>query len=145
MTGNRSIGDMDKVLGTSSMTYHARECHAGQHGGCLPSPHPSGSSDCRKVMTYIFRSYLPVHPVRGYSSPYDGKRRIWKALRQSSLGLSNIKVQMTIFGPVPDIMDPCPDFWPTLIACAKFSESTSPGRPRTPRCENGCGHAGRAR
>jgi len=75
---------------------------------CAPVLQPSGSLDCRKMMTYIFQTYLPAHPVQGLLliarwSPKDldqlGATITWARQHQ---------VPVTIFGPVPEYDGPLP-------------------------------------
>jgi peptidoglycan/LPS O-acetylase OafA/YrhL len=75
---------------------------------CAPVLHPSGSADCKKMMTYIFQAYLPAHPVQGLLliarwSPQDleqlGATIEWARQHQ---------VPVTLFGPVPEYDGPLP-------------------------------------
>ena len=88
---------------------------------CTPSLYPSGSVDCRKMMNYIFQSYLPTHPVRGLF--VEGR---WQ---QGDLeGLTTVidwarqhHVPVTVFGPVPEYDGPLPRLLAFSIAWHKPS------------------------
>ncbi len=76
--------------------------------GCLPSIDPSGSSDCRKMMEYIFRSYLPVHPVQGVFVVGRWQEKDMKGVTSIIAWAKQHHVQVTIFGPVPEYDGPLP-------------------------------------
>jgi peptidoglycan/LPS O-acetylase OafA/YrhL len=73
---------------------------------CEPTFPPSGSSDCQKMMNFIFNTYLPAHSVQGIF--VIGR---WEAKNLGPLTslidwakLHNVPV--TVFGPVPEYDGP---------------------------------------
>ncbi len=68
---------------------------------CTPVLNPSGSPDCRKMMAYIFRTYLPSHPV----STFLVGRWFDKNLDELTKTIAWTKqhnIPVTVIGPTPE-------------------------------------------
>lgn len=86
---------------------------------CKPSLHPSGPPDCKKMMEYIFQTYLPAHPVQG----------LWVVGRWSAKDMGSLttliewgkehEIPLTVFGPVPEYDSPLPRLLAYSIAWNK--------------------------
>jgi len=75
---------------------------------CEPSLHPSGAPNCRKMMAYIFQTYLPVHPVQGIFIVGRWEERDLEALTGVITWSKQHHVAVTVFGPVPEYDGPLP-------------------------------------
>jgi peptidoglycan/LPS O-acetylase OafA/YrhL len=75
---------------------------------CVPSLSPSGSSACKKMMTYIFRSYLPTHPVEGLFVVGRWQQKDMAGVTALVVWAKQHQTQVTIFGPLPEYDGPLP-------------------------------------
>lgn len=88
---------------------------------CEPSLHPSGSPDCKKMMDYIFQTYLPAHPVQGMFLAARWLERSMDALGATIAWAKEHHVPVTVFGPVPEYDGPLPRLLAYSIAWNKPS------------------------
>jgi peptidoglycan/LPS O-acetylase OafA/YrhL len=86
---------------------------------CVPSLAPSGSEDCKKMMAYIFRSYLPTHPVQGVFLAARWGQNNLGSLTELITWLNQHQVPVTVFGPVPEYDAPLPRLLADSIAWNK--------------------------
>jgi peptidoglycan/LPS O-acetylase OafA/YrhL len=75
---------------------------------CEPSLHPAGPPDCRKMMSYIFQTYLPQHPVQGMFIIGRWEQRDLDAVTGVIVWAKQHHVPVTVFGPVPEYDGPLP-------------------------------------
>ena len=75
---------------------------------CAPSLHPAGSSDCAKMMDYIFRTYLPEHRVDGVYFIGRWEQKDIGALTSLIDWAKQRRLPVTVFGPVPEYDSPLP-------------------------------------
>jgi hypothetical protein len=75
---------------------------------CEPSLYPYGSVDCKKMMKYIFQSYLPSHPVQGLFVVGRWEQRDLAGLTTVIDWARQHHVRATVFGPVPEYDGPLP-------------------------------------
>jgi hypothetical protein len=87
--------------------------------GCEPFLHPSGSPDCIKMMTYIFQTYLPTHPIQGVFLVGRWGQRDMKELTATIAWMTQHRVTVTVFGPVPEYDGPLPRLLAYSIAWDK--------------------------
>jgi peptidoglycan/LPS O-acetylase OafA/YrhL len=69
---------------------------------CKPLAHPSGTSDCKKEMNYIFKSYLPSHKIQGLFLEARWKPGDMSNLADTIDWAKQHQVPIVIFGPVPE-------------------------------------------
>ena len=76
--------------------------------GCKPSMHPQGNALCRQFLDFVFRKYLPSHPVQGlflearwFRQNLDGVGEIVDSFRAHG-------VKVVVFGPVVEYDAPLP-------------------------------------
>jgi histidinol-phosphate phosphatase family protein len=70
--------------------------------GCEPSLHPTGSPDCRKMMAYIFQTYLPAHPVQGIFMAGRWSGGDMDGLTGAIAWAKQHQMPVTVFGPMPE-------------------------------------------
>ena len=95
--------------------------------GCEPLLHPTGSPDCRKMMDYIFHSYLPVHPVQGVFLVGRWLEKDLDELTTTIAWAKQHQVPVTVFGPMPEYDGPLPRLLAYSIA---WDEPALPSRHR---------------
>ena len=104
------LGDSHSAMlwsALSSALHHANIMQA-SIAGCEPSLHPLGSSDCRKMMAYIFQNYLPTHPVQRMFLVGRWEEKNIEGLTALIAWAKQHQVPVTVFGPVPEYDGPLP-------------------------------------
>jgi len=86
---------------------------------CAPVLHPSGSLDCKKMMAYIFQTYLPAHPVQGVLLVAKWSPKDLDELTATIAWAREHHVPVTVFGPVPEYDGPLPRLLAYSIAWNK--------------------------
>jgi peptidoglycan/LPS O-acetylase OafA/YrhL len=76
--------------------------------GCEPAVVPSGSSDCKKMMSYIFQQYLPAHPVDALFVVGRWEKRDLGPLTQLISWSAEHHQPVVVFGPVAEYDAPLP-------------------------------------
>jgi len=69
---------------------------------CKPFVHLSGTSDCKKEMNYIFKTYLPSHKIQGLFLEARWKPSDMSDLTETVDWAKQHQVPIVIFGPVPE-------------------------------------------
>jgi peptidoglycan/LPS O-acetylase OafA/YrhL len=75
---------------------------------CEPSLKPTGSVACRKMLTYIFQTYLPQHTIQGLLIAARWGEKDMGALTEVITWAKQNKIPVTVFGPVPEYDGPLP-------------------------------------
>jgi len=75
---------------------------------CKPMLHPEGSGDCKKMMSYIFQTYLPSHPVQGLFLIGRWLERDMSGIAETVDWARQHGVPVVIFGPMPEYDGPLP-------------------------------------
>ena len=88
---------------------------------CEPALHPSGSRDCRKMVEYIFQTYLPAHPVERVFIVGRWEEKHLPGLTELIVWTKQHQVRVTVFGPVPEYDGPLPRLLAYSIAWHKPS------------------------
>jgi peptidoglycan/LPS O-acetylase OafA/YrhL len=88
---------------------------------CEPSLAPSGSDDCKKMMTYIFQQYLPAHPIQGVFLAGRWEQKNLDSLTKLISWAKQHQVPVIVFGPVPEYDAPLPRLLAYSIAWNKPS------------------------
>lgn len=86
---------------------------------CVPSLTPSGTSDCKKMMQYIFAQYLPTHPVQGVLLVGRWEQKDLGPLTKLISWTKQHRVPVVVFGPVPEYDAPLPRLLAYSIAWNK--------------------------
>jgi peptidoglycan/LPS O-acetylase OafA/YrhL len=86
---------------------------------CEPSIHPAGSPDCRKMMAYIFQTYLPTHPVQRILIAGRWQGKDLEGLTTVIAWAKQHQVAVIVFGPVPEYDGPLPRLLAYSIAWNK--------------------------
>jgi hypothetical protein len=76
--------------------------------GCAPFVHPDGDLNCRKMMTFIFQSYLPSHSIRGLLLEKRWRPQDLAELTATFEWAREHQVRVILFGPVPEYDTPLP-------------------------------------
>ena len=86
---------------------------------CEPTIPPSGLPDCRKMMSYVFETYLPEHPVQGLFLAGRWEKKDLGPLTGVINWAKQHQQPVTVFGPVPEYDAPLPRLLAYSIAWAK--------------------------
>jgi hypothetical protein len=76
--------------------------------GCKPFVHSSGALDCKKMMTYIFQSYLPSHPVEGLLLEDRWAPGDISGITETVEWARQHRIPVILFGPVQEYDSPLP-------------------------------------
>jgi peptidoglycan/LPS O-acetylase OafA/YrhL len=104
------LGDSHSAMLWSALSSSLRDANVMQAStaACEPSLHPSGPPDCRKMMVYIFQTYLPAHPVQDMFIVGRWQEKDMDALTAVIAWAKQHQVPVTVFGPVPEYDGPLP-------------------------------------
>jgi peptidoglycan/LPS O-acetylase OafA/YrhL len=69
---------------------------------CEPSLTPVGTPECREMMTYIFQTYLPEHPVQELLMAGRWEEKDMDALAGVVIWANQHNIPVTVFGRVPE-------------------------------------------
>jgi peptidoglycan/LPS O-acetylase OafA/YrhL len=72
------------------------------NAACEPSLNPVGTPECKEMMTYIFQTYLPEHPVQELLIAGRWEEKDMGALTAIIVWAQQHNIPVTIFGPVPE-------------------------------------------
>jgi len=104
------LGDSHSAMLWSALSSSLRDANVMQAStaACEPSLDPTSSPDCRKMMTYIFDTYLPAHSVQGLFVAGRWEAKDMGALTGVVAWAKKHQVPVTVFGPVPEYDAPLP-------------------------------------
>jgi peptidoglycan/LPS O-acetylase OafA/YrhL len=110
----------------SAMLYHALATEMpnanvmqASTAACAPSLAPTGSPDCKKMMSYIFEQYLPTHSIAGLLLAGRWEPTDIDSVAQIVAWAAQHQVPIMIFGPVPEYDAPLPRLLAYSIAWNK--------------------------
>ena len=117
------LGDSHSAMLWSALSSSLRNVNIMQAttAGCEPSLLSSGLPDCRKMMAYIFQTYLPAHPVQGILMVGRWQEKDMVGLTAVIAWAKQHQVPVTVFGPVPEYDGPLPRLLGYSIAWNKPS------------------------
>ncbi|HEY1254156.1 MAG TPA: acyltransferase family protein [Terracidiphilus sp.] len=75
---------------------------------CKPLVHAGGTDDCKKEMSYIFRTYLPSHLVQGLLLEARWKPEDMAGVTETVEWAKQHQIPVTVFGPVAEYDAPLP-------------------------------------
>jgi peptidoglycan/LPS O-acetylase OafA/YrhL len=75
---------------------------------CGPFVHPSGNSDCGKMMKYIYQEYLPSHHIQGLLLEKRWQSRDLPGLIETLEWAKQHQVPVILLGPIPEYDAPLP-------------------------------------
>jgi hypothetical protein len=115
------LGDSHSAMLWSALSSHLPDDNVMQAScyGCEPLLHASGSPECKKMMNYIFQTYLPAHPVQGVFLVGRWEEKDMGGLTATIAWAKQHKVPVTVFGPVPEYDGPLPRLLAYSIAWNK--------------------------
>jgi len=114
------LGDSHSAMLWSALSSSLQEnVMQASTAACEPSLHPVGSPDCRKMMAYIFETYLPTHPVQGLFIVGRWQEKDMEGLTSVISWAQQHQVPVTVFGPVPEYDGPLPRLLAYSIAWKK--------------------------
>ena len=104
------LGDSHSAMLWSALHSSLRQVNLMQAStaACEPALHPSGPANCVKMMSYIFQTYLPAHPVQGIFLVGRWETKDMDALTEVIAWARQHQVPVTVFGPVPEYDGPLP-------------------------------------
>lgn len=104
------VGDSHSAMLWSALSASLRDANVMQAStaACEPSLHPSGSTDCKKMMAYIFGSFLPAHRIQGLFIVGRWQEKDIEGLTSVISWAKQHRVPVTVFGPVPEYDGPLP-------------------------------------
>jgi len=128
------LGDSHSAMLWSALSSLLPNAHVMQasSSACAPVLQPSGSPDCRKMMTYIFQTYLPAHPVQGLLLIARWLPKDLDQLNATIAWAMQHQVPVTVFGPVPEYDGPLPRLLAYSIA---WNKPGLPGQHRVPNSQ----------
>ena len=115
------LGDSHSAMLWSALTSalpHSNVMQAST-AACEPSLAPSGSRDCKDMMTYIFQRYLPTHSVQGLFIVARWEEKDLAPLSQLISWAKQRRIPVVVFGPVPEYDAPLPRLLAYSIAWDK--------------------------
>src|ERR1017187_1726656 len=104
------LGDSHSAMlwpGLSSVIPNANIMQAST-GGCPPFLDISGNTNCSKMMNYIFRSYLPSHPIQGLLLERKWEPKDLDKLTETIEWARQHRLPVILFGPTPEYDAPLP-------------------------------------
>jgi len=115
------LGDSHSAMLWSALSSSLQDANVMQAScyACEPSLHPSGPADCRKMMAYIFQTFLPAHPVQEIFMVGRWSERDMDALTAVITWAKQHQLPVTVFGPVPEYDGPLPRLLAYSIAWNK--------------------------
>ncbi len=115
------LGDSHSAMLWSALSFALPSSHVMQAStaACEPALAPSGSSDCKKMMSYIFQQYLPAHPVEAVFVVGRWEKRDLGPLTQLTTWAKDHHQAMIVFGPVAEYDAPLPRLLAYSIAWKK--------------------------
>lgn len=98
------LGDSHSAMLWSALSSSLRHSNVMQAStaACEPSLTPAGNSDCKKMMDYIFRQYLPAHPVQDVFVVGRWEEKNLAPLTELISWAKQHEVPIVVFGPVPE-------------------------------------------
>jgi peptidoglycan/LPS O-acetylase OafA/YrhL len=115
------LGDSHSAMlwsALSSALQHSNVMQAST-AACEPSLYPSGSDDCKKMMSYIFQQYLPTHQVQGMFIVGRWEPKHLGPLTGLISWAKEHQLPVIVFGPVPEYDAPLPRLLAYSIAWTK--------------------------
>jgi peptidoglycan/LPS O-acetylase OafA/YrhL len=88
---------------------------------CEPALTPSGTDDCKRMMSYIFQQFLPTHPIQRVFLVGRWEPKNLAPLTELILWTKQHQLPVTVFGPVPEYDAPLPRLLAYSIAWTKPS------------------------
>jgi peptidoglycan/LPS O-acetylase OafA/YrhL len=76
--------------------------------GCKPFVHPPGSPDCKKMMDFLFKSFLPSHPVQGLLLENRWGPGDISGITETLAWATQRRIPVVLFGPVQEYDSPLP-------------------------------------
>jgi peptidoglycan/LPS O-acetylase OafA/YrhL len=115
------LGDSHSAMLWSALSSALPSSHVMQAStaACEPALAPSGSSDCKKMMSYIFQQYLPAHPVEAVFVVGRWEKRDLGSLTQLISWAKQHQQPVIVFGPVAEYDAPLPRLLAYSIAWNK--------------------------
>jgi peptidoglycan/LPS O-acetylase OafA/YrhL len=104
------LGDSHSAMLWSALSLSLQDSNVMQAStnACEPLLHPSGSLDCKKMMDYVFRTYLPGHPVQRVFMIGRWLEKDIDELTATIAWAKEHQVPVTVFGPMPEYDGPLP-------------------------------------
>ena len=117
------LGDSHSAMLWSALSSSLQDANVMQAStyGCEPLLRPSGSSDCRKMMAYIFQTYLPAHPVDRVFMVGRWLEKDLNELTETVAWAKQHQVHVTVIGPMPEYDAPLPRLLAYSVAWNKPS------------------------
>jgi peptidoglycan/LPS O-acetylase OafA/YrhL len=115
------LGDSHSAMLWSALSSSLKDANVMQAScyACEPVLHPSGSADCKKMMSYIFQTYLPAHPVQEVFMVGRWSEKDMDEVTATIAWAKQHQVPVTVFGPVPEYDGPLPRLLAYSIAWNK--------------------------
>jgi peptidoglycan/LPS O-acetylase OafA/YrhL len=123
------LGDSHAAMLWSALSSNLRDANVMQAStnACEPLLHPSGSPDCRKMMAYIFQTYLLAHPVQRLFMVGRWLEKDLSELTETIDWAKQKQLPVTVFGPMPEYDGPLPRLLAYSIA---WNRPSLPSRHR---------------
>jgi peptidoglycan/LPS O-acetylase OafA/YrhL len=115
------LGDSHSAMLWSALASELKHSNVMQAStaACEPSLAPSGTGDCKKMMSYIFQRYLPTHPIQGVFLVGRWEPKNLGPLTELISWAKERQLPVIVFGPVPEYDAPLPRLLAYSIAWTK--------------------------
>jgi hypothetical protein len=102
------LGDSHSAMLWSALSFSLQDANVMQasNNDCAPVLRPSGSADCRKLMAYIFQSYLPTHRIDGLLMVARWLEKDMDELSATIAWANQHQLPISVFGPMPEYDGP---------------------------------------
>jgi peptidoglycan/LPS O-acetylase OafA/YrhL len=123
------LGDSHSAMLWGALSSSLRDANVMQAStnACEPVLHPSGSPDCRRMMSYVFDNYLHNHRVDGLFMVARWEEKDIDELTATIAWAKQHQLAVTVFGPMPEYDGPLPRLLAYSIA---WNEPSLPSRHR---------------
>ena len=104
------LGDSHSAALWSALESSVPDAHFLQANasGCMPLVRGPGTANCRKMMDFIYDSYLPSHPIQGLLLEARWEEHTMGGLGETLAWASQHQVPVILLGPVPEYDAPLP-------------------------------------
>jgi len=87
--------------------------------GCMPLVHQSGAADCRKMMDFIYETYLAQQPIQGILLEARWQEKFMDGLAETVSWARKHEIPVIVLGPVPEYDAPLPRLLAYSVAWSK--------------------------
>ena len=87
--------------------------------GCAPLVHSSGAADCRKMMSFIYETYLAQHSINGILLEARWQEKFMEGLAETVSWAKMHQIPVIVLGPMPEYDSALPRLLAYSVAWSK--------------------------